>query len=82
MSKNIGWGKTIRETLTKYNLPTQLETIKAHSKGEWTNRVKRVITKWNTESLIQECYKIENGLNKRKTKTPHIVSRIEDPTYH
>ena len=81
MTMNIGWGKTIRETLTKYNLPTQLDIIKAHGKGEWTNNVKRVIEKRNTERLIQDCYKIENDQNKRKTKTSHIVDQIEDPTY-
>ena len=48
---------------------------------EWTNRVKRVIEKRNTERLIQDCYKKENGLNKKKTKTSHIVDQIEDPSY-
>ena len=81
LTMNIGWGKSILETLTKYNLPTQLETIKTHSKGEWTNKVKREIEKSNRERLIQDCYKIENGQNKRKTKTSHIIDQIETPSY-
>ena len=57
--KEIGWGKTIQETLAKYDLPTSLKTIKTIRKNEWTNKVKAVIEKRNTERLIQDCYKIE-----------------------
>ena len=54
---------------------------KSHKKNEWANKVKAVIEKRNTDRLIQDCHKIENGENKRKTKTAHIVDQIEDPTY-
>ena len=80
-TQNIGWGKAMKETLTKYNLPTCLQKIKSHKKNEWANKVKTVIEKRNTDRLIQHCHKIDNGENKRKTKTAHIVDQIEDPTY-
>ena len=81
ISRNIGWGKSIHETLTKHNLPTQLDTIKAHSKGEWTTKVKKAIEKSNTNRLIQDCHKTEDGVEKPKTKTAHIVNLIKDPSY-
>ena len=77
----MGWGKAIRETLTRHNLPTQLDTIKNYSKGEWTRKVKTAIEKCHIERLIQDCHKIESGVNKRKTKTAHIVDYIKDPSY-
>ena len=80
-TNKIGWGKTIHETLVKYDLPTNLETIKNLRKNEWKNKVTAVIEKRNTERLIQDCHKIENGRNRRKTKTAHIVDLIEKPTY-
>ena len=81
MTRDIGWGRTMKEILSKYDLPTCLEVIKSHRKNEWAIKVKSVIEKCNTQRLIQDCYKIENGENKRKTKTAHIVDYIEDPSY-
>ena len=81
MSRKIGWGKSIHDTLTAHNLPTQTDAIKTHSKGQWTNIVKTAIEKRNKERLIQDCHKTENGENKRKSKTAHIVDKIKDPAY-
>ena len=74
-------GKIYKETLTKHYLPAQLETIKTHSKGEWTNMVKTAIEKSNTERIIQECHKTEDGERKLKTKTAHIIELIKNPSY-
>ena len=81
ISRNVGWGKAIHETLTTHNLPTHLETIKTHSKGEWTNLVKKAIEKRNTERLLQDCHKKGDEVNVRKTKTASIVDKIKDPSY-
>ena len=43
--------------------------------------VKAAIEKRNTERLIQDCHKIENGESKRKTKTAHIVDQIKHQSY-
>ena len=81
IGKNIGWGKTIQETLSRHDLPSDIETIKAHGRNEWTNKVKMAIEKANTDVLIKDCHKMENGQKRRKTKTAFIVDQIERPDY-
>ena len=81
MRRDIGWGKTIKNTLSKYCLPLNLQEIKSQRKTEWTRRVKIAIENENTRRLIEECHKIENGVEKRKTKTAHIIDLIKDPEY-
>ena len=80
MSRKIGWGKNIHDTLTSHNLSTNLDAIKSHSKGQWM-LLRQAIEKRNTERLIQDCHKIENGENKIKSKTAHMVDQIKDPSY-
>ena len=77
MTKNIGWGKIIQKTLSKYDLPANIQTIKAYTKNEWTNKVKMAIERENINLLIKECHRMENGEKKRKTKTAFIVDQIE-----
>ena len=43
--------------------------------------VKTAIEKRNTERLINDCHKNENGARRRKTKTAHILDHLEDPSY-
>ena len=81
LNRNIGWGKHIQATLSKFDLPTNLDTIKAHRKNEWTQKVKSTIEKQNTERLLKDCHRIENGEQKRKTKTAFIVDHIKEPGY-
>ena len=79
--KNIGWGKSINQTLTKHNLPTNLQTIKHLRKNEWSKKVDEAIENSNKERLLEDLYKTEDGVQKRKTKTTSIVNLIEHPDY-
>ena len=81
MTKNIGWGKTINEILSKYELPMQLQAIGRLSKYEWTNRVKQTIEKSNKTRLLEDLHKTELGEKRQKTKTAHIVDSIEKGNY-
>ena len=49
MEKYLGWGRGIKDTLTKHNLPIDQNEIKAHRKNEWKNKVKGAIEKKNIE---------------------------------
>ena len=62
-------------------MPSSTNEIKSHSKGEWTNKVKTAIELENKRRLIQDCHKIVDGASIRKTKTAHIVDKIEDLGY-
>ena len=81
MSKNIGWGKSINGVLAKHNLPTDLPSIKRLTRNEWNRKVSLAIERSNKERLIEELYKTENGVRKRKTKTASIVDFIEHSNY-
>ena len=77
MIREVGWGKACNETLKKYNLPTNLQTIKNFTKNEWTNRVNKATEKSNKDRLLEDLYKTEQGTRKRKTKTSFIVDCVE-----
>ena len=79
LTKDIGWGKNIKTTLSKYNLPSDMKEIKRQTKGEWTNRVTN--ERENKKRLIHECHKLVDGEEVRKTKTTHIVDQIKDTNY-
>ena len=81
MLEDIGWGKSIKETLNRHNLPTDLHTIAQMSKNEWSSKVKNSIEICNKERLLENCYKTEDGIKNRKTKTASIVDSIMDPNY-
>ena len=79
--KNIGWGKSIRDTLSRYKLPLDLQTIKDTSHIEWKRRVTTEIEKENLERLKRECYKTVNETNVVKTKTKSIINHISKQEY-
>ena len=81
MSRDIGWGKNIKNILEKYDLPSNLEEIKVLRKSEWSNRVKNVIEEENVKRLLQECHKIVNGEETIKTKTAFIVENVRRDNY-
>ena len=81
ISKDIGWGKSINEILTRHNLPTNLQEIKHLTRNEWSKKVDEAIEKSNKERLLEDLYKTEDGVKKRKTKTNSIVDLIEHPDY-
>ena len=78
---NIGWGKSIKETLIDYDLPTNLETIRKETKRRWKRTVKERIDVKNKIRLHDDCHKKEQGILKPKTKTKHIIKHIESYEY-
>ena len=78
---NIGWYKGIQQTLLEYDLPREFPQILTYNPIEWKNEVKRAIEKRNKLRLLEECHIKENGIQTRKSKTAHIIERIEDPHY-
>ena len=81
LNKNIGWSKSIKDTLDKYNLPTDFQTIKKIRHNEWKRKVTSELEKENTKRLRKDCHKIENGVNKEKTKTKSIINHISKQDY-
>ncbi len=79
--KNIGWSKSIKNTLEKYDLPTDFQTIKTTSSPEWKQKIKSSIEKENTRRLHQQCYKTTNGTTTIKSKTKTIVEEVEKTEY-
>ena len=78
---NIGWSKSIKETLREYNLPLDLQEIKTIPQPEWKRRVRTSIEQKNLERLRNSCYKKEDGTHSVKTKTASIIPIITSSTY-
>ena len=47
----------------------------------WKNLVTRKVEIKNTRRLLDDCYKTCDGIQTPKTKTSHIIEKIENPTY-
>ena len=77
----IGWGKSIMETLSDYDLPTNLEVIKSETKRRWKRIVKERIERKNIIRLHDDCHKMENGVKIPKTKTKHIIQHLDNHAY-
>ena len=78
----IGWGKSIIETLSEYELPTNLEVIKRETKRRWKRIVTERIEIKNRIRLHDDCHKTENGVKVPKTKTKSIIQHLDNHTYH
>ena len=78
---NLGWCKNIKETLRVYDLPTDLDTIKAMTKRKWTKLVSEKVEVKNTQRLLDDCYKLVNGTRVPKTKTTRIITDLTNDTY-
>ena len=78
---NIGWGKSIMETLTEYELPTNLETIRTVTKRQWKRIIKEKVEIKNHVRLYEDCHKKENGEQIPKTKTKNIIEHLNSHTY-
>ena len=78
---NIGWAKSIKETLTDLNLPSDFSIIRSATKRQWKMAVNQKIEIKNRNRLFNDCHKTENNNLTRKTKTTHIVDNIEDEMY-
>ena len=79
--KNIGWGKNIKNTLEKYNLPTDFQTVKNIPAQEWKRKTRISIEKENLVKIRQLCYKTTNDISKIKTKTKTVAEAIDAPDY-
>ena len=79
--QNIGWVKTIKQTLRSLDLPTDLSIIKNKRPNEWKRLVEEKIECKNRTRLIDDCHKMVDGQKIRKTKTSHIVDTIQADAY-
>ena len=79
--ENLGWAKTIKQTLLNLDLPTELSEIKNKRPTEWKNIVNAKIEVKNKARLIDDCYKMTDGQRVKKTKTMHIVEQLTDIHY-
>ena len=80
-NKGTGWFERISNTLKKYNLPIDFQTIATIRPNSWKNAVKVVIEQKNKERLKEDLYKRENGIDTLKTKTKSILEKLNDPLY-
>ena len=81
VDQDIGWAKSIKETLKSYNLPTEFHTIKNTSRIEWKRQISTEAEKRHRERLHKECYKEKNGEQTIKMKTAPIIKHIAQHTY-
>ena len=77
----MGWFANIKNTLEKYALPLDFDTICALTPTRWENTVKNAIERKNLERLKSDLYKRENGVETLKTKTKSILDKITKPQY-
>ena len=78
---NIGWGKSIKEALTEYDLPTDHNTIKNITRRQWTKIVKEKIEIKNLKKLLDDCHKTMDGNQVPKRKTAHIIEHLIHKDY-
>ena len=81
IEQNIGWGKSIKQTLLSLDLPTDISIIQNKRPNEWKNLVKARIEIKNKSRLIDDCHKMVEGERVKKTKTKHIVEQIDNDLY-
>ena len=62
-------------------MPQEFHQITSNSTIEWKNKVKKTIEERNKNRLLEDCHKKENGTLVVKSKTAHIIDRIENPSY-
>ena len=78
---NIGWYKSIIETLTHYQLPTDFNQIQSCNLNEWKRKVQSATEKENKDRLLQDCRTEKDGDTILKSKTAMIVEKIEKTSY-
>ena len=79
--QNIGWAKTIKQTLRDLDLPTDPIAIKNKRPNDWKRLVEEKIEIKNKSRLIEDSHKMVNGQKVRKPKTAYIVDHILADTY-
>ena len=76
-----GWGKSIKEALTEYNLPSEFTEIMSTHWRQWKRLVTSKTEIMNRKRLYDDCHKTENGDSIPKTKTAHIIPDISKDAY-
>ena len=80
-TRNIGWYKTITETLTKYGLPISFDEIMKYRVNAWNQKVRETIERQHKNRITDECYKTEDGFQIPKTKTLSIANTLATNDY-
>ena len=78
---NTGWYKNVRSILEKYQLPSDLHTIKSQPFHVWKTRINSSLETENKNRIHQECHKNENGIITPKTKTKSIPQQLNKHDY-
>ena len=81
IEENIGWAKTMKQTLLSLDLPTELTIIQNKRPNEWKKLVNEKIEIKNKMRLIDDCHKMVEGQKVKKTKTAHIVEQLNSDQY-
>ena len=72
---------SVRESLFEYDLPSDFATIRSYTRGKWIKLVKMKVEIRNTERLITDCHKKEDGVLIPKTKTKNVLPRLKMESY-
>ena len=78
---NIGWFKSIKTTLVKYELEQDFTIIKNTPSPIWKNKVIIATEKANQQKLIENSHKKEGNMTIPKTKTSSIIRDLESRDY-
>ena len=78
---NIGWPKSINQTLHYMGLSTDFGIIKEFRRSQWKRIIDEKIEEKNKDRLIEECHKKVNGQKIRKSKSAHIVEELTHDDY-
>ena len=79
--QQIGWVRNIISILEEYKLPTDLNEIKFSTINEWKQKVNDAVELKNKERLLQDCHKTYGGQAIPKTKTKHLIAKINCAEY-
>ena len=78
---DVGWCKKVKEILIEYDLPQDFDVIKDHSLPLWKKRIDIALDTKHKERLLEMCYKNENGVQTPKTKTAHLIEKLNKNDY-
>ena len=79
--QNLGWCKSIKETLRKNDLPIEFPNILNYSPREWKKQITKCIEIQHYERLQEDCYTQEGEQKRPKTKTASIVEQLNGENY-
>ena len=77
----MGWYVNTKKNLNDRQLIGDFDQIRNLRPIEWKIMVKEAVEKKNKNTLIDDCYKKQDGEKSIKTKTAKIVEEVESSTY-